>query len=69
MSKQNYTAEQKVVKLREIEIMVSRGPTIAESVRQAGISEQTYYLWRNKYNGMNITDAKRMKDLEKETAG
>lgn len=61
MAKQNYTAEQIIVKLREVEVLVSRGQTMAESIRQAGISEQTYYRWRKQYGGMNISDAKRMK--------
>jgi len=44
------------------------GKTIAEAARQAGITEQTCYRWRKDYGGMNSTDAKRMKELEKENA-
>ena len=68
MAKQNYTAEEIIVKLREVEILAGRGQTIAAAVRNAGISEQTYYRWRSKYGGMNTSDAKRLKELEKENA-
>jgi transposase-like protein len=66
MGKKNYTVEQIIVKLREVELLCSQGKTAAEAVRQAGISEQTYYRWRKEYGGMNTTDARRMKELEKE---
>ena len=68
MAKQNYTAEEIIMKLRKVEILASRGQTIAAAVRNAGISEQTYYRWRSKYGGMNTSDAKRLKELEKENA-
>ena len=51
-----------------MEILASRGQTIAATVRSTGISEQTYYRWRSKYGGMNTSDAKRLKELEKENA-
>lgn len=66
MGKQNYTPEQIILKLRNIEILCNQGKTVVEAVRQAEISEQTYYKWRNKYGGMNVSDAKRLKELEKE---
>jgi transposase-like protein len=68
MGKQNYTPEQIIVKLRSIEILCNQGKTVAEAVRQAEISEQTYYKWRSKYGGMNVSEAKRLKELEKENA-
>lgn len=43
MAKKNYTTEQIIIKPREIEVLCSQGKTIAEAVRQAGITEQTYY--------------------------
>jgi len=66
MAKKNYTTEQIIVKLREIELYCGQGKTIAEAVRRAEITEQTYYRWRKEYGGMDTTDAKRMKELEKE---
>ncbi len=66
MGKANYTVEQIIVKLREVELSCNQGKTIAEAVRQIGVSEQTYYRWRKEYGGMNTSYAKRMKALEKE---
>ena len=68
MGKQNYTPEQVILKLRNIEILCNQGKIVAEAVRQAEVSEQTYYKWRSKYGGMNVSDAKRLKELEKENA-
>lgn len=68
MGKARYTTEQIIVKLREIEILCGQGNTIAEAVRQAGITEQTYYRWRKEYGGMGTSEAKRLKELEKENA-
>ena len=68
MGRANYTVEQIIMKLREVELSCSQGKTIAEAVRQVGVSEQTYYRWRREYGGMNTSDAKRMKELEKENA-
>ncbi len=66
MAKKNYTTEQIIVKLREVELFCGQGKTIAEACRQAEITEQTYYRWRKEYSGMSTADAKRLKDLEKE---
>lgn len=64
--KRNYTAEQIVIKLREAEVLVSQGRTVAEACKTLQISEQTYYRWRKEYGGMDTHQAKRLKDLEKE---
>jgi Transposase. len=68
MGKARYTVEQIIVKLREIEVLCGQGNTIAEAVRQAGITEQTYYRWRKEYGSMSTSEAKRFKELEKENA-
>ena len=60
--------EQIIVKLREIEILCNQSNSIAEAARQSGITEQAYYRWRKEYGGMNSSNAKRMKELEKENA-
>ena len=54
------------VKLREIEVLCGQGNSIAASAKQAGITEQTFYRWRKEYGGMNTSEAKRLKELEKE---
>jgi len=68
MAKKNYTTEQIIVKLREVELFCGQGKTIEEAVRQWEITPQTYYRWRKEYGGMNTTDAKRLKELEKENS-
>jgi putative transposase len=68
MSKKNYSAEAIIIKLREVEVLCGQGKTIGEAVRQIGVSEQTYYRWRQKYGGMNTADAKRLRELEKENS-
>ena len=66
MVKKGYTPEQIINKLREVEIDVGQGASIAEASKQIGVTEQTYYRWRKEYGGMRIEQAKRLKDLEKE---
>jgi len=68
MGRQHYTVEQIIVKLREVELYCGQGKTIAEAVRQIGVTEQTYYRWRKVYGNMSTSDAKRLKELEKENA-
>ena len=61
-----YTTEQIIGLLRDAEILLADGSTIAMASRKLGISEQTYYRWRKEYGGMKVSHAKRLKDLEKE---
>jgi len=66
MKKRTYTTEQIIVILRKIEVLCGQGTTVAEAVRQAGITEVTYYRWRREYGGMNTSEATRLKELETE---
>ena len=66
MSRKRYTPEQIIRMLREAEVLISQGMTAAEAARQIGVVEQTYYRWRKEYGGMQISQAKRLKALEKE---
>jgi putative transposase len=68
MVRKSYAPEQIINKLREAEILLNQGATIAEASRKIGVTEQTYYRWRKEYGGMRIEQAKRLKDLEKENA-
>lgn len=68
MAKKNYTVEQIIVKLREIEISCKEGQTVTEACRKAEITENTYYRWRKQYGSMTTDDAKRLQMLEKENA-
>lgn len=60
------TPEQIIMKLREAEVLIAQGNTIANSARKIGVTEQTYYRWRNQYGGMKTSQAKKMKTLELE---
>jgi putative transposase len=64
--KKKHTAEQIVGKLREAELELARGRTIAEVVRKLGITDQTYYRWRKEYGGLRTDQARRLKELERE---
>ena len=64
--KKKHTAEQIVGKLREAELELARGRTIAEVVRKLGITDQTYYRWRQEFGGMTTAQVKRLKELERE---
>ena len=66
MARKRYTAEQIINYLREAEIFISQGRSVADVSRQIGITVQTYYRWRKEYGGMGLSQAKRLKDLEKE---
>ena len=68
MVKKGYTSEQIITKLREAEILISRGSSVVEASRKISVTEQTYYRWRKEYGGMRIAQAKRLKELEKENA-
>jgi transposase-like protein len=66
MSKKKHTAEEIVTKLREADVLVAKGQTIAEVCRHLAISDQTYYKWRKEYGGLQVDQAKRFKQLEHE---
>jgi len=68
MVRRGYAPEQIIGKLREAEVLLSQGATVAEASKKIGITEQTYYRWRKEYGGMRIEQAKRLKDLEKENS-
>jgi putative transposase len=68
MSGKRDKPEEIVAKLRQVEVLQGQGMTIADAVRQIGVTEQTYYRWRKQYGGMNRDQLKRLKELEKENA-
>ena len=63
-----YGAEEIIGKLREAEVSLAQGQSVAQVVRKLGVSEQTYYRWRREYGGMKVDQAKRLKELERENA-
>jgi putative transposase len=68
MSKKKHTAEEIVTKLREGEVLLAKGESIAEACRHLGISDQTYYKWRREYGGLQVDQAKRFKQMEQENS-
>ena len=64
--KKRYSTEQIVAKLRQADVELGKGLKVPEVCKQLGISEQTYYRWRQKYGGMDPAMAKQMKEMEKE---
>ena len=68
MSVATHTEEQIIRKLREVETMLSTGKSVGEVIQKLGVSEQTYYRWKQQYGGMKSEEAKRLKDLEVENA-
>ena len=67
-SRKRFTAEQIIPKLREAEVELARGRTVAQVCRKIGVTEQTYYRWRKEYGSLRMDQAKRLKTLEKENA-
>ena len=68
MARKFLTPEQIINRLREAEVALSQGSTVAQASRKIGVTEQTYYRWRREYGGMRIEQVKRLKDLEKENS-
>jgi transposase-like protein len=68
MPRKKHTPEQIITKLRQAEVAMSTGSTVVEAVRQIGVTEQTFYRWRNEYGGLSIDQAKRFKQIEAENS-
>ena len=68
MPKKRFSAEQIVTLLRQIEVLMAQGKSAPVAYRDAGISLRSFYRWRKEYGGLEIDQAKRMKDLERENA-
>jgi transposase-like protein len=68
MSRRRYKPEEIVAKLRQVDVLVSQGQTIADAIRQIGVSEMTFYRWRQEFGGLKSDQVKRLKDLELENS-
>ena len=58
--------EEIVAKLRQVDVLTSQGTPIADAIRSIGVTDVTYYRWRNEYGGLKSDQVKRLKELEKE---
>jgi len=63
-----HTPEEIVAKLRQVEVLVGQGKSVAEAVRAIGVTEPTYYRWRTEFGGLKLDQVKRLKELERENA-
>ena len=68
MARRRHTPEQVINKLREAEVAIAEGSTVAEASRRIGVTEQTFYRWRSEYGGLRIDQARRLKRLESENS-
>ncbi len=68
MPRKTYRPEQIIAKLRQAEVLLGEGKKIPEVIKTLGIHEVTYYRWRKEYGGLQVSQAKRLKDLERENA-
>ena len=66
--KKGFTPEQIIKKLREAEVLLSKGEKVEQVIRKIGVSDVTYYRWRKEYGGMKVDQARKLKDLEKENS-
>ena len=68
MAKKRYKPEEIVGLLRQADVLHSQGMSMADAIRQIGVSEVTYYRWRQEFGGLKTEQVKRLKDLETENA-
>ena len=66
MKRKTFTPEQIIGKLREAEVLLSQGQTVGAVSRKLEVTEQTYYRWSREYGGMQVEQARRLKELERE---
>ena len=68
MPRKRHKPEEIVAKLRQVDVLVSQGKSVADAVRAIGVTEVTYYRWRQEFGGLKSDQVKRMKELEAENA-
>jgi putative transposase len=68
MARKRYKPEEIVAKLRQVDVLVSQGQPMVDAIRQIGVSEVTYYRWRQEFGGLKSEQVKRLKDLELENS-
>jgi transposase len=68
MPQKRYGPEEIIAKLRQADVLLGDGKKVPEVVKALGIHEVTYYRWRKEYGGLQVSQAKRLKDLERENA-
>ena len=67
MPRKRHSADE-IAKLRQVDVLAAQGRPVAEAIRSIGVTEVTYYRWRNEYGGLKGDQVKRLKELETENA-
>ena len=68
MARKRHTPDQILAKLRDADVLLAQGASVADVIRKLEVSEQTSHRWRNQYGGMKAEEVKRLKELERENA-
>ena len=68
MASEHHKPEEIVAKLRQVEVLVGQGKTVAEGARAIGVTEATYHRWRAEYGGLKLDQVRRLKQLEQENS-
>ena len=68
MPKKRHKPEEIVAKLRQVDVLVSQGQSVADAICSIGVTEVSYYRWRREFGGLKSDQVKRMKELEAENA-
>jgi putative transposase len=66
MARKRHTAEAIVAKVQQVDVLMAQGRQVSDAVRAIGVTEVTYYRWRNEYGGLKGDQVKRLKELETE---
>ena len=68
MARKRHTPDEIVAKLRQVDVLVGQGQAVAEAIRAIGVSEVTYYRWRQEFGGLKADQVRRLRDLKAEGA-
>jgi putative transposase len=68
MPRRIYKPEEIIAKLRQVEVLTSQGKSVIDAIRSIGVTDATYYRWRQEYGGLKVDQVKRLKELEAENA-
>ena len=68
MPKKRHKPEEIVAKLRQVDVLTAQGRAVADAIRSIGVTEVTYYRWKNEYGGLKTDQVRRLKELEQENA-
>jgi putative transposase len=66
MPKKRHKPEEIVAKLRQVDVLTAQGKAVADAIRSIGVTEVTYYRWKNEYGGLKTDQVRRLKELEQE---